>query len=120
VIFIIRFTGVGLLNYAFGNGVFTLFWLHLSDTLSYSIIVLFTTVLGSVFSFFTHRKFTLNNTRGKTRKKLTIYTSFQVVFLFLSIITVPKISEIFQINILLLQYIWSASVSLLGVIIIAK
>jgi len=78
-------------------------------------------LLASMFSFLTHKQLTLKNLKKqKTSSNLTFYVVFQIAVFLLSIILIPRASEIFQVNVLFLQYLWSACLSIVGLYIIAR
>jgi len=113
----IRFLLVGTLNYVAGNLIFTFYWWAFHHKLAYFLIALLTMLSTSLFSYSTHTFGTLKSRRFE-KTDLGIYTFIQGIGLVSSVILVPRVSSIFEVHLLLVQYIWSAIYSVMGILLL--
>jgi hypothetical protein len=108
-----RFLIAGITNYLFA----TTLWLLTNSILSYAVVNCCCALISISFSLFTHKKITLNK---QVIPKLDsfLYYIFQVFQFASSLFMVPFLSESFNLPLLLIQYMWTASASIVGIIIL--
>lgn len=109
---------VSVCNYLFGNFLFALLW-GLSDRhFAYWEIATVSTCLSSVFSYQTQSRLIL---RQGTESFINLYyVSFQLLGLAFAILAVPSISGLLQMNIVIIQFGWSAFYSLISLVLLRK
>jgi hypothetical protein len=114
----IRLFAVSSVNYLFGNLLFAILWRYLGAHLEYWLVAIICTAMASVFSFQTQSKYLL---RIETRSFFNPrYTLFQLIGLLIAIYTVPTISSHFKLNIILVQFAWSAFFSLVSLLVLSR
>ena len=107
----------GFLNYIAGNVIFTGYWWWLGDHIPYWSVALLTTVTTSIFSYFTHTFGTLRSRKFNSHN-LAIYAGLQTLTLVLFSLSVPRLSRTLEIQLLYVQYLVSALLSVLNLIIL--
>jgi hypothetical protein len=112
-----RFLAFGTLNYIVGNLFFTGYWWYLGTHVPYLIVAMLSTLTASVFSYFTHTFGTLSS-RTFNGHNLMLYACVQGIGLIVSALLVPKVTQLLQIKLLLVQYTWSALFSIIGIILL--
>jgi hypothetical protein len=114
----IRLFAVSTVNYFFGNVLFIILWRFFGGYLEYWQIAIICTGLASVFSFQTQSRFVL---RIETTSFFNPrYTTFQLIGLLIAITTVPAMSSHFKLDIILVQFAWSAFFSLVSLLVLSQ
>jgi hypothetical protein len=116
---VFRFTFVSALNFGVGFFVFSLLWITFQTVLSYFLIALLSTLLASVWSYQTQNRFTFK------RKTLASLVSWQYLILqtsglVLSSMMVPTITQTTNLNLLLVQLVWSLFFSIIGLCVLSS
>ena len=106
-----RFLSVSILNYSVGYLTFAASWGLLSDLLEFWQIACISTLLSSIFSHQTQNRLILQR-GGPIAIINPWYILLQFIGLLSSIVLVPSSAEIFSLNILFVQFIWSAFFSI--------
>lgn len=112
-----RFLIVGATNYLFGNLVFTLLWSLLSAHLSYLILASASTIISSLFSYASHTFVTLKE-KTFIMQNFSLFSLVQLMGLIVSVLLVPRVASSLVVNLLLIQYLWSAIFSIVGVLLL--
>ena len=113
----LRFLAFGSLNYLVGNLIFTAYWWWLGADLPYWSVALFSTITTSIFSYFTHTFGTLRSRKFNGRN-LSIYASLQVFTLIIFSLSVPRLSRSLGIHLLIVQYVVSAFLSVMNLLVL--
>lgn len=113
-----RFTLVSALNFGVGFLIFSLLWITFYSVLSYFVIALLSTLLASVWSYQTQNRFILK------RNNLNSIVSWQYLILqtsglLLSTLCVPAITQTTNLNLLIVQLVWSFVFSIAGLLVIS-
>ena len=117
-VFGMRLVLVSLGNYLFGNFLFALLWGLSDGYFAYWEIAIVSTCLSSVFSYQTQSRLIL---RQGTESFINLnYVSFQLLGLAFAILAVPSISRLLQMNIVIIQFGWSAFYSLISLALLRK
>jgi putative flippase GtrA len=115
----LKFISVSGINFLVGFLIFSLTWLALNQYTNYLFMAVIATLLASIWSYQTHNRITLERTSIKNFVS-TQYMSFQVVALLLSSMIVPKAATLMDLNLLVVQLLWSLVLSLIGLLILVK
>jgi len=115
----IKFIAVSVMNFVVGYLLFSLTWLALQSYLNYLQIAILATSFAAVWSFQSHNRITLNRQSIKSFVSPQ-YLLFQISTLLLSSILVPMVSEVLEMNLLVIQFFWTVLLSLLGLIVIIR
>lgn len=114
----IRLVVVSAVNFFFGNVLFAILWKFCGSHSEYWQIAVVCTCLASVFSFQTQSRYLLGvETRSYFNPR---YTTFQLFGLLIAITTVPAMSIRFKIDIILVQFFWSAFFSLFSLLVLSQ
>ena len=114
----IRLMIVSACNYLFGNFLFALLWTVLGEKLRYWGVAVLCTCIASIFSFQTQARFIL---RQSIVSFINLrFISFQLLGLTLAIILVPRFADAFNVNIVIIQFGWSAFYSLLTLLMLKQ
>ena len=114
----IRLFVVSAVNYFFGNVLFAILWRSFDGYSEYWHIAIICTVVASIFSFQTQSRYLL---RIETRSFFNPrYTTFQLIGLLIAIATVPAVSIYFKLDIVLVQFAWSAFFSLVSLLVLSQ
>jgi hypothetical protein len=109
---------VSAVNYFFGNVLFAILWRTFGSYLEYWKIAITCTVIASIFSFQTQSRYLL---RIETRSFFNPrYTIFQLIGLLIAIGVVPAMSLYFKLDIILVQFAWSAFFSLVSLLVLSQ
>ena len=113
-----RFTLVSALNFGVGFLIFSLLWIPFYSVLSYFVIALLSTLLASVWSYQTQNRFILkrNNLNSVVSWQ---YLVLQTSGLLLSTLCVPAITQTTNLNLLIVQLVWSFVFSIAGLLVIS-
>jgi hypothetical protein len=114
----LRLLLVSISNYLFGNLLFAALWNFFHNHLAYWEIAFVSTCIASVFSYQTQSRLILRLKMGSIVNFQ--YVAFQITGLLLSILVVPAISDHFRINIIIVQFGWSALFSLVSLFLLQK
>ena len=109
---------VSAVNYFFGNVLFAILWKYFGNYSEYWQIAVICTCVASVFSFQTQSRYLL---RFETRSYFNPrYTTFQLIGLLIAITIVPAVSIRFKLDIILVQFAWSAFFSLFSLLVLSQ
>jgi hypothetical protein len=111
---IARFLVFGAFNYLAGNLIFTSIWWFWGTKFPYWFIALLATMTASIVSYSTHTFGTLRS-HSFDRRNLAFYALVQGIGLIISSLLVPKVAQMLNINLLPVQYDWSAIFSIIGI-----
>ena len=112
-----RFLSVSILNYLAGDLFFSTLWLIFGNILAFWLIVVISTLLASIFSYQTHRRISLKTQR--IRKIVDFkYLFFQFLNLTLGIFMIPRLAEFFEVNFIVMYFLWSGFASLVILLIL--
>ena len=112
-----RFLSVSILNYLVGIFFFSILWIALENIFAFWQIVIVTTLFASIFSYQTHRRISLK-TRNLRKVVDLKYLIFQFLNLILGILLIPKLSQFYEINLIIVYYFWSGFASLFILLIL--
>lgn len=112
-----RFLAAGALNFLFSNLVFTVLWLNIGSLTNYWLLMVISSFTSITFSLFLHKKITFKGQLLRRQASPLFYLFHSLVFL-LTIVAVPKISQLTGFNLLLIQYSWVFTTSALGVLLL--
>jgi hypothetical protein len=113
-----RLLVVSIANYLFGNFLFALLWIISAQRESYWVIAIISTFFASMFSYQTQSRGILRTT---TQSVINLrYISFQLFGLAFAIVVIPSISSFWQIDIIFVQFGWSAFFSLISLLLLIK
>jgi hypothetical protein len=115
----LKFIAVSGINFLVGFLIFSLTWLALNQYTNYLSIAVIATILASIWSFQTHNRITLERTSIKNLVSAQ-YMFFQIVALLLSSMIVPRAATLMDLNLLVVQLLWSLVLSLIGLLILVK
>lgn len=114
----IRLFSVSIINYLFGNIMFAILWKTCGGYLMYWQIAIVCTFLASLFSFQTQSRFILKQeTKSFFNPR---YTLFQLFGLLISIIAVPALTSYSKLDLVVVQFLWSAFFSLLSLLVLGQ
>ena len=114
----LRLLSVSFLNYLFGNLLFAFLWNVSTGNFAYWKIAIISTFLASVFSYQTQSRYILK-IPAETLVNLR-YVAFQLLGLAFAILAVPSISRSWQLNIVIVQFGWSAFFSLVSLFLLRR
>lgn len=112
-----RFAISSFLNYVAANAIFTIFWITLEKNLSYIAIAAISATASIGFSLVIHKKVTFPD-QGLNRGSTPSYYGFHSLSFALSLYAIPRLSRSLELDILILQYLWTFLGSLIGVLIL--
>ena len=114
----IRLFSVSAINYCFGNILFAVLWKVFGGQLNHWEIAIICTCVASIFSYQTQSRYLLR--MGATTFFSPRYTSFQLFGLLIAIAIVPSLSDYLNLDVILVQFVWSAFFSFVSLLILSQ
>lgn len=113
----VRFLLVSILNYLTGNLIFSIIWFLNDSKFSYPIIATCSTLAASVFSYQTQSRILLKSSNN-IKVVEPLYLCIQISSLLLSFYIVPLLSKVTSTGYIFTQFLWSAIISVVSILII--